>query len=195
MRYTILPLLIWGLALTPRAIAQSAGSTPNTLTNQDVVLLARAGFNEDFLIDLISNSRTRFDTSATALAELVKQGLTERLIRVMLNLPEASSRSTVGPVGPAAGTAMVPIALYGAEGNRRGRPSKVKEGKPTESMLAIANQAPYSHSSSFLWGLWKSKTGVEVNPSQKNLNSTLGVVYSQVRINSAAAPVQYVLVP
>ncbi len=65
--------------------AQTLAVGRNTLTNHGIVTLAKAGFNEEFIIDTILSSRTQFDTSVDGLADLAKQGITERLIRVMMN--------------------------------------------------------------------------------------------------------------
>jgi hypothetical protein len=72
------------LALAVSAWAQTAPPAGSALTNQDVVTLAKAGFNEDFIIETISLSRTRFDTSAAGVAALAREGLTERIIRSMV---------------------------------------------------------------------------------------------------------------
>jgi hypothetical protein len=71
------------LVLAAAASAQMA-APPNMLTNHDILVLAQAGFNENFIADFIAMSRTRFDTSVAGLAELAKDGLNERLIRLML---------------------------------------------------------------------------------------------------------------
>lgn len=63
----------------------------NVLTNQGVITLAKAGFDEEFVLDAIASSRTRFDTSVDGLADLVKQGLSERIIRMMMAPAPASA--------------------------------------------------------------------------------------------------------
>jgi hypothetical protein len=49
-----------------------------------VVLLAEAGLGERFLLELIEQKNSRFDTSAEALAALARQGLTETILRAMV---------------------------------------------------------------------------------------------------------------
>jgi hypothetical protein len=66
------------------------------LTNESVVTLAKAGFDELFILQLIRNSRTNFDTSVEALVSLKKAGVSEDLIRLMA-MPQASP-----PAAPAA---------------------------------------------------------------------------------------------
>jgi hypothetical protein len=55
----------------------------HVLTNEGVILLAKAGFDELFIIERIRTSRTRFDTSVDGLVALKQAGVSEDLIRVM----------------------------------------------------------------------------------------------------------------
>ena len=70
----------------PSPAIQSVTQTFKVLTNSAMVALAAAGFKEDFLIELIRNSLTDFDTSVNGLASLAKQGIHDRIIRVMVNV-------------------------------------------------------------------------------------------------------------
>jgi hypothetical protein len=83
---------------------QSTTQTLKVLTNPAIVALAAAGFSEDFLIELIRNSRTDFDTSANGLASLAKQGINERIIRAMVNVSTGAADSST-PETTAAPTA------------------------------------------------------------------------------------------
>ncbi len=80
------------LLVSMSAFAQDFVATPATpfipkarhiVTNESVVGLARAGFDEQFIAELIQSSRTRLDASPLALIELKKQGLSEELIRFL----------------------------------------------------------------------------------------------------------------
>ena len=71
------------------------------LTNDSIVTLAKAGFDELFILQLIRSSRTSFDTSVEGLVALKKAGVTEDLIRLMA-MPLASP-----PAAPAAAAAPV----------------------------------------------------------------------------------------
>ena len=62
------------------------------LTNEGVVDLAKSGFSEAFILDLVQFKRTRFDTSVDGLTFLAKKGLSERVIRAIVansDKPEA----------------------------------------------------------------------------------------------------------
>jgi ABC-type enterochelin transport system permease subunit len=66
------------------------------LTNDSIVTLAKAGFDELFILQLIRSSRTNFDTSVEGLVAMKKAGVSEDLIRLMA-MPQASP-----PAAPAA---------------------------------------------------------------------------------------------
>jgi hypothetical protein len=53
------------------------------ITNDSVITLANAGFNELFIFEWIHASRTRFDTTLEGLVALRRAGVGEDLIRVM----------------------------------------------------------------------------------------------------------------
>ena len=72
------------------------------LTNESVVTLAKAGFDEMFILQLIHSSRTNFDISVEGLVVLKKAGVSEDLIRGMAmpqSLPPAVPAAT--PAKPA----------------------------------------------------------------------------------------------
>jgi hypothetical protein len=68
------------------------------LTNENIVTLAKAGFDELFILQLIRSSRTSFDTSVPGLVVLKQAGVSEDLIRMMA-MPQSSP-----PAAPAATT-------------------------------------------------------------------------------------------
>lgn len=96
------------MALWP-AVAQEPDVTPlsrHLLTNDSVIMLAKAGFDELFIIERIHTSRTRFDTSVEGLIALKQAGVTEDLIRVMAlhelhNYPTPVEAAPAGTVQPA----------------------------------------------------------------------------------------------
>src|SRR5260370_27159743 len=55
----------------------------HVITNDGVITLAKAGFDELFIIERIHISRTRFDTTVEGLVALKQAGVSEDLIRVM----------------------------------------------------------------------------------------------------------------
>lgn len=88
------------LAILPATAQQftTAQLAHQPLTNDSVVTLAKAGFDELFILQLIRHSRTNFDTSVEGLVGLKKAGVSEDLIRLMA-MPQPSP-----PAAPAATT-------------------------------------------------------------------------------------------
>ncbi len=154
------------LAGAASAGAQSIVQTREVLTNPSIVTLASAGFNEDFLIELILNSRTEFDTSVNGLAALAKQGINERIIRVMLNKPAAAPSSSTLDAQPAS---LSP-----------GRQDKPGVSAPTKdpSIFAISTHTPYSDSRSLFWGFFQRHIDVgAAAQGHDGLAQHLGAVY------------------
>jgi len=72
---------------SPRGEASYPGNAiqrGDAINNEGLVVLARAGYNEKFLLDLIRTRDTRFDTSVEGLVYFARQGLSERIVRAIL---------------------------------------------------------------------------------------------------------------
>jgi hypothetical protein len=101
--FTLIFLAIAGFGAEPEAMPLPR----HILTNDGLVVLARAGVGDGLLVDLIKHKRTMFDTSADALALLARHGLSEKVLRAVVEKQEEVQlrrpRLTVSPVGQAAG--------------------------------------------------------------------------------------------
>lgn len=84
MRAILSVLVLTSVSFAADPAPKPGGLPRNLLTNEGVVLLAEAGLGERFLLELIEQKNTRFDTSAEALASLARQGLTETILRAMV---------------------------------------------------------------------------------------------------------------
>src|SRR5579864_7588717 len=91
--------------------AAPAKLPPQILTNQGVVQLSDAGYDEDCLIDLIQSRQARFDVSADGLSFLAQHGLCEHVVRVMVARANTHDQHAViaAPAAPL-GVRMVPAA-------------------------------------------------------------------------------------
>ena len=74
----------------------------HVLTNQGIVALAEAGYDEAFLIDLILYKQTRFDTTVEGLTFLADNGISKRIVRYMIANENKSPGFPVTPAPPAA---------------------------------------------------------------------------------------------
>jgi hypothetical protein len=76
----------WFLFLVTPVLAQDCSATAlsrRILTNESVVTLAKAGFDELFIVERIRTSRTRFDMSVDGMVSLRAAGVNEDLIGLM----------------------------------------------------------------------------------------------------------------
>jgi hypothetical protein len=60
-----------------------------TLTNKEVILMTRAGLSEDLIIRKVNESNGDFDTTAQALIELKKAGVSDVVIALMMEKKSA----------------------------------------------------------------------------------------------------------
>lgn len=98
------------LSLAFAAVCLAAEPEPvslprHILTNDGLVVLARAGLGDGLLVDLVRHKRTHFDTSADALALLARHGLSENVLRAVVEKQEQvllrKPKLTVSPMTPA----------------------------------------------------------------------------------------------
>jgi hypothetical protein len=121
-----------------------AGDMPrNVLSNQGIVMLADAGYDEDFLIDIIEHKQTRFDTTVEGLTFLANHGISERIIRFMI----ANENKSAGPVAVAvAAPEPAPVAVP-----VRVRVVKQKVLVPDRKFLQQSMPVPYMAGSPAQW--------------------------------------------
>ena len=90
-------------AQAPRAAPAQA---PSALTNSGVLSMVKAGFSEGIIIEKIRTSATQFDTSVEALTALKEAGVTDTVIRLMIN--PTSNADEMKVAGPGVGGAAAP---------------------------------------------------------------------------------------
>jgi hypothetical protein len=113
------------LAAEPETVALPR----HILTNDGLIVLARAGLGDGLLMDLVRHKRTHFDTSADALALLARQGLSENVLRAVVEKQEQvqmrKPRLTVSPVsatGPLDVEQDEMILVPSPQNGRKGKP-------------------------------------------------------------------------
>lgn len=114
------------------------------MTNQDVIKLTQAKISEDIIIAKIQQSKTRFDTSVEALVALQKAGVSERIVKVMMN-PAATPEAPVKPratTPPATSPTVAPPAAKPAEAPVHKPLEAVAEGKPGTFMIRAKPTPP-----------------------------------------------------
>ncbi len=160
----VVAVLISALILLPVAGAQTGPPEQKILTNQDIVMLAKAGFTEEFIVNAIQSGKSHFDTSPSGLAELAKEGLNEHVVRAMAGVgtaPEAGARPASQPAAPPAASTAYPEEAVSPAVEMK---TRVQVVKPTRAGLAISVQTPYYESTSVLFGLYHKKVAVGALP-------------------------------
>ena len=95
----------------------------HVLTNDGLVVLAYAGVGDALLVDLIRHKRTAFDTSADALALLARRGLSENVLRAVVEKQEQVQlrprRLTVSPIETGSAVHPGDLLLSPSSGGRK----------------------------------------------------------------------------
>jgi hypothetical protein len=106
--HVLVGILICGL-LVQGAFAQNRAKP---MTNDDVISMVKAGLPENIVISAIGAQETNFDNSAPALVQLTKEGVSTRIITIMLaaskrqpSSPPSGVDPTSAPSIPSAGPA------------------------------------------------------------------------------------------
>ncbi|MBI3684273.1 MAG: hypothetical protein HY235_28190 [Acidobacteria bacterium] len=121
--------------------APPAGITKNVLTNQGVVLLAQAGYSEEFIIDMIHHKQTQFDATTEGLVWLARQGLSERIVRAMVANERKQERTAILP-------AIFTVTTVPAEP----RPASRTNGRPApQTQVAVPVLVPTPEPSPLSW--------------------------------------------
>ena len=101
--------LVVAVAASLVAVSSTALFAQETLTNQSVVEMVKAGLSERVIIAKIRTSPTQFDTSTDALIALKKSGVSEKVIEAIMS-PTASAAPSATPAAPTVATAPPPAA-------------------------------------------------------------------------------------
>lgn len=86
MKLSIYTILIF-------AFSVSCFSQTETLTNNEIILMTRAGLSNELIVRKIKQSAGKFDTSAQSLIELKKAGVADEIIVLMFEKPVSSNEN------------------------------------------------------------------------------------------------------
>lgn len=75
------------------AFSVSCFSQTETLTNNEIILMTRAGLSNELIVRKIKESAGKFDTSAQSLIELKKAGVADEIIVLMFEKPVSSNEN------------------------------------------------------------------------------------------------------
>jgi hypothetical protein len=109
--------------------ATAAGS--DVLTNEGVVVLAQAGYNERFVLDVIRTKPARFDTSVEGLVYLARHGVSENIVRTILGVPAEAQPAPARYIAPPRTPAPVRLRVT------RQKVLVTEDGKPVGPEMAV----------------------------------------------------------
>jgi len=155
-------VLLVALAASLLAAPSTALFAQETLSNQSVVEMVKAGLSERVIIAKIRTSPTSFDTSTDALIALKKNGVPEKVIEAIMSPtgPAPAAAAGASPAAPAGSVAMAPPP---GAGHAPARPTvyQIVAGKEVELMASGGevqrNRTPYSRSTELVLAGNKSK--------------------------------------
>ncbi len=180
-RYALGVAVCFVVAL-PVCSAQNLSVSPSVLTNKDVMILAGAGFSENFIMDTIAGSRVQFDTTANGLADLAKHAISERIVRAMMEQAIQASQPSQTAAGTVTVAADVPTPVIMPSPEATSPKIRPKVVKQTTVSMAISAGTPFYEWKSVFWGLWKKRVGVAPTPLvQQSPTPHLGNLYQQTR--------------
>jgi hypothetical protein len=107
MRKTMFGLLLVAISI----LFFPAPSPADVLTNDSVVMMIKGGLGEDLILTKIKSSPTNFDLSIPAILELKKQGLSENILKAMVETQGAPPAVPQGPFPPQMAAQKVPAEI------------------------------------------------------------------------------------
>lgn len=128
-------------ALAAAADHAPAAVNERLLTNEGLVVLARAGYNERFLTELVQAQPGRFDTSVEGLVYLAKQGISEKLVRLIIARQRANEQRDAERAAQEAEEPMLPITPTAVSGGRPGPHIPPRNPHPPKPVkMKVVNQ-------------------------------------------------------
>ena len=193
-------------AAPPKKVgSKSTGPVTPVLTNQDIIKLVKAKISDDLIIQKISTSKTRFDTSVDGLVALRDAGVDDRLLAVMMT-PGTAGRGGTAPAGtnpPPASAAppgpeptrpLPPKPAYGPD-QKAPLPvaatvtnsAKTPEARPVEVTTAPPNYGVYVADHGELKPLGRIQTKVQISKFRSLLRSYIPFVRQKIDIDVPGA--------
>ena len=199
-------------AAPPKKVAsKSTGPVTPVLTNQDIIKLVKAKISDDLIIQKISTSKTRFDTSVDGLVALRDAGVDDRLLAVMMNPGTAGGGGTApagtkapaatnpppasaAPPGPEPTRPLPPKPVYGPD-QKAPLPvaatvtnsAKSPEARPVEITTAPPNYGVYVADHGELKPLGRIQTKVQISKFRSLLRSYIPFVRQKIDIDVPGA--------
>jgi hypothetical protein len=191
-------------AAPPKKAAPKAAPVTPVLTNQDIIKLVKAKLSDDLIIQKISQSKTRFDTSVDGLVALREAGVDDRLLAVIMNPASAAAAAPAAhPAPPPAANSrpapspastLPPKPSFGPDQTRPREvaatvtnSAKTPEARPVEVGAAPPNYGVYISDHGELKPLGRIQTKVQISKFRSLLRTYIPFVRQKIDINVPGA--------
>jgi len=104
-------VLLYLVSILPPLNGAQASKGGANLTVEEVVKLSQSGFSEDLIVTKIKKNGKAFDLSAEELLELRKVGLSDTIVKFLLDPSQPYSAPAPPPAAPVGSEASVPTAV------------------------------------------------------------------------------------
>jgi hypothetical protein len=136
----------------------------DTLTNEKVIELYKAGFSKDILKSKIQNSVTKFDVSIDGLVALKKTGIPEDIINLMISAPNSVTKETTTVTNLEASNADTKLSSL-----ESGIYYKNSSGEYAEVEPSVLTNTKTNHAAQlFISGLINAKTKATLSDKQSS---------------------------
>ena len=185
--------LICFLAVAMFAVSATNTSAQETMTNDEVISLSKAGLNPSLIVGKIRTSKTNFDLSTDSLIKLKQAGVSDDIVAAML---EAKSGKTVSAATSANSTGAASVGALGDPNDPMAKHNYgiylyeekdgVRKMTPLKANVSAQNRTGGMFTSSLTYGIGKVK--IKSNLPGRNadlqLKATMPTFYFYLDITS-----------
>ena len=172
--------LVCLMAAAVFAASVTTVSAQDTMTNDEVISLAKAGLNPTLIVGKIRTSKSDFDMSTDALIKLKQAGVSDEIVAAMLEAKSGKSISASAPVnstgaaspGPL-GDPNDPMAKHNYGIFLYEEKDGVRKMTPLKANVSAQNRTGGMFTSSLTYGIGKVKTKTNLPGRNAALAATI----------------------
>jgi hypothetical protein len=181
------------LAVAIFAVSVTDATAQETMTNDEVISLSKAGLNSSLIVGKIRTSKTNFDLSTDSLIALKKAGVSDDIVAAML---EAKSGKSINSTAGVNSTGAASPGVLGDPNDPMAKHNygiylyEVKDGvrkmTPLKANVSAQNRTGGLFTSSLTYGIGKvkTKTNLPGRNADLQLQATMPTFYFYLDITS-----------
>jgi hypothetical protein len=186
-------VLVCLMAVAVFASSVTLAHAQDTMTNDEVISLAKAGLNPTLIVGKIRTSKSDFDMSTDALIKLKQAGVSDEIVTAML---EAKSGKSIGASAPVNSTGAASPGPLGDPNDPMAKHNYgiflyeekdgVRKMTPLKANVSAQNRTGGMFTSSLTYGIGKvkTKTNLPGRNATLQLQTTVPVFYFYLDITS-----------